>query len=97
MKKRYWPLIEHKDPPDSFAKNLTEESRYSHSMKPVWSPSGDLIAYVTGNDGFGEIVLMSAKTGVRLSRISKSFFRSKYEEIRTDGSGLAWAAVGLFV
>ena len=94
VKKRYWPLIEHKDPPDSFAKNLTEESRYSHSMKPVWSPSGDLIAYVTGNDGFGEIVLMSAKTGAALSRISKSFFRSKYEEIRTDGSGLAWSPDG---
>ena len=94
VKKKYWPLIAHKDLPDSIAKNLTEKSRYSHNVKPVWSPSGDLIAYVTGNDGFGEIVLMSAKTGKRLSRISKHFFGHKYEDIRTDGSGLAWSPDG---
>jgi Tol biopolymer transport system component len=100
LKKRYWPMIEHKDMPDAVAKNLTEKSRYSHNMKPVWSPSGDLVAYLTGNEGFGEIVLMSSKTGKRMFRISKSFFQSEYEEIRTDpnpespSSGIAWSPDG---
>lgn len=94
MQKKYWPMIDHKDMPNSIAKNLTEKSRYSHNVKPVWSPSGDLIAYITGNDGFSEIVLASAKDGSRLERISKDFFGSKYEEIRSDGSGLAWSPDG---
>ncbi len=98
VRKRYWPLIEHRELPDLVAKNLTEKSKYSHNIKPVWAPSGDIIAYVTGNEGFLEIVLMSAKTGERIKRITKRFFREKYEEIRTDfggfGRSLAWAPDG---
>ncbi len=98
VRKRYWPLVEDRELPDLVAKNLTEESRYSHNIKPVWSPSGDIIAYVTGNEGFLEIVLMSAKTGERIERVTKRFFREKYEEIRTDfggfGRSLAWAPDG---
>ena len=98
VRKRYWPLVEDRELPDLVSKNLTEKSRYSHNIKPVWSPSGDIIAYVTGNEGFLEIVLMSAKTGERIKRVTKRFFREKYEEIRTDFSGfgrsLAWASDG---
>ena len=98
VKKRYWPLIVDRELPDLVAKNLTEKSRYSHNIKPIWSPSGDIVAYVTGNEGFLEIVLMSAKTGERIKRVTKQFFREKYEEIRTDFSGfgrsLAWSPDG---
>lgn len=94
VQKKYWPMIEHKNMPDSIAKNLTKKSRYSHNVKPIWSPSGDLTAYITGNDGFSEIVLASARNGSRLERISKDFFGSKYEEIRSDGSGLVWSPDG---
>ncbi len=98
VRKRYWPLIEDRELPSIVARKLTEQSRFSHNIKPVWSPSGDLIAYITANDGFLEIVLMSAKTGEKLNRITKRFFRNKYEEIRTDSSGsdqsLAWSPDG---
>ena len=98
VRKRYWPLIEDRELADLVSKNLTEEERYSHNIKPGWSPSGDIIAYVTGNDGFLEIVLMSAKTGERIERVTKQFFREKYEEIRTDfggfGRSLTWAPDG---
>ena len=98
VRKRYWPLIEDKELPNLVAKELTENSRFSHNIKPVWSPSGDIIAYVTANNGFLEIILMSAKTGEKLDRITKRFFRNKYEEIRADSSGfdqsLAWAPDG---
>lgn len=98
VRKRYWPLIQDMELPNIAAKVLTEKARFSHNIKPVWSPSGDLIAYITANEGFLEIVLMSAKTGERLERITKRFFRNKYEEIRTDSSGfdrsLAWAPDG---
>ena len=97
-RKRFWPLIQNKELPNIVAKKLTENSRFSHNIKPVWSPSGDLIAYITANEGFLEIVLMSAKTGEKLDRITKRFFRNKYEEIRTDSSGydqsLAWSPDG---
>ncbi len=98
VRKRYWPLIEDKDLPSIVTRKLTEKSRFSHNIKPAWSPSGDLIAYITANDGFLEIVLMSSKTGEKLDRITKRFFRNKYEVIRTDSSGtdqsLAWSPDG---
>ncbi len=98
VRKRYWPLIQDMELPNINAKVLTEKAKFSHNIKPVWSPSGDIIAYITGNEGFLEIVLMSAKTGEPLDRITKRFFRNKYEEIRTDVSGydqsLTWAPDG---
>ena len=94
IQKKYWPMVQHKDSPDTIAKNLTDESRHSSNFKPAWSPSGDIIAYITGSDGFGEIVLMSAKSGKRLARISRRFFGSKYEDLRMDGSGIAWSPDG---
>ena len=98
LRKRYWPLIEDRELPNIVSRKLTENSRFSHNIKPVWSPSGDIVAYVTANEGFLEIVLMSSKTGKKLDRITKRFFRNKYEEIRTDSSGfdrsLAWAPNG---
>ena len=101
VRKRYWPLIEDKELPNLVAKELTEHARFSHNIKPVWSPSGEIIAYITGNDGFLEIILMSAKTGKKLDRITKRFFRNKYEEIRTDSSGLdqslAWSPDGDYI
>lgn len=98
LRKRYWPLIEDRELPNIVSRKLTEDSRFSHNIKPVWAPSGDIIAYLTANEGFLEIVLMSSKTGKKLDRITKRFFRNKYEEIRADSSGLdrslAWAPNG---
>ncbi len=98
VRKRYWPLIEDKELPYIAARKLTEQVRFSHNIKPVWSPSGDIVAYITANEGFLEIVLMSSKTGKQLDRITKRLFRDKYEEIRTDSTGfdqsLTWAPDG---
>ena len=98
LRKRYWPLIEDQELPNIVSRKLTENSRFSHNIKPIWSPSGDIVAYITANEGFLEIVLMSSRTGKKLDRITKRFFRNKYEEIRTDSSGfdrsLAWAPSG---
>jgi len=98
VRKRFWPLIEDKELPYIAARKLTEQVRFSHNIKPVWSPSGDIVAYITANEGFLEIVLMSSKTGKQLDRITKRLFRDKYEEIRTDSTGfdqsLTWAPDG---
>ncbi len=98
LRKRYWPLIEDRELPNIVSRKLTENARFSHNIKPVWSPSGDIVAYITANEGFLEIVLMSSRTGKTLDRITKRFFRNKYEEIRTDSSGfdrsLAWSPNG---
>ena len=94
VKKQYFPLVQNKAYPQDIAKNLTKTSKYSHSIKPIWSPSGDLVAYITGNDGFSEVVLVSAKDGKRMFRISKRFFRRKYEDIRSDGHALSWSPDG---
>ena len=94
IKKQYFPLVQSRAYPQDVAKNLTKDSKYSHSIQPAFSPSGDLVAYITGNAGFSEIVLSSTKDGKQLFRVSRSFFRSKYEEIRTEGRALSWSPDG---
>jgi hypothetical protein len=95
IKKQYWPRIADKQSPDSIGTNLTERNRGSdYNIKPAWSPSGDLIAYITSEDGYDEIRTVSAKDGKLFSRITKRIHGEQYDSIREKGSGLAWSSDG---
>ena len=95
IKKQYWPRIADKQSPDSIGINLTGKNRGSYyNIKPAWSPSGDLIAYITSQDGYDEIRTISAKDGKRFSRITKRLHGERYDSIRERGSGLAWSPDG---
>jgi Tol biopolymer transport system component len=95
VKKKYWPSIADKQTPSLMDKNLTKEQQNSYyNVKPAWSPSGELIAYITYQDGYEEIKIISAKDGKLFSRITKSFQGDKYNTIREKGSGLAWSKDG---
>ncbi len=95
IKKRYWPKIADKQNPDSIGNNLTEKnSSCYHNTKPEWSPSGDLVAYITYKDGYEEIVVVSAKNGKLFSRLTKQLRGEYYDSIRDRGHGLAWSPDG---
>ncbi|MBC8230157.1 PD40 domain-containing protein [bacterium] len=94
IKRKYWPMIQYKKMPDEIATQLTGQKSESNNFKPVWSVSGDLIAYLTSESGYYEIRLISAKDGRLIERISKKFYRDEYEHIHTEGSGLTWSPDG---
>jgi len=89
LKKQYWPMIKDKETPELFAKPLTKNKRYVNNVKPVWLPSGELIAYITNEDEHEEVVLISAKDGQKVSRLTKHLYPQEYETIRTTGNGIS--------
>jgi len=94
IKRKYWPMIQYKKMPDETATQLTGQKSESNNFKPVWSVSGDLIAYLTSESGYYEIRIISAKDGRLMERISKKFYQDEYEHIHSEGSGLAWSPDG---
>ncbi|HIE28540.1 TPA: hypothetical protein EYP66_14765 [Candidatus Poribacteria bacterium] len=94
IKRKYWPMIQYKKMPDEIATQLTGKKSESNNFKPVWSVSGDLIAYITSESGYYEIRIISAQDGRLIERISKKFYRDEYENIRSEGSGIAWSPDG---
>jgi len=94
IKRKYWPMIQYKKMPDEIATQLTGQKSESNNFKPVWSVSGDLIAYLTSESGYYEIRIISAKDGRLIERISKKFYRDEYEHVHSEGSGLAWSPDG---
>ncbi|MBM3234830.1 hypothetical protein FJZ31_00890 [Candidatus Poribacteria bacterium] len=94
IKRKYWPMIQYKKMPDEIATQLTGKKSEANNFKPVWSVSGDLIAYITSEYGYDEIRIISAKDGKLIERISKGFYQDGYEDIRSEGSGIAWSPDG---
>ena len=75
VRKRYWPPSSRTENcPTLSRRTLPKNQDIPTTSNPSGHPSGDIIAYVTGNEGFLEIVLMSAKTGERIERVTKRFF-----------------------
>lgn len=94
VKKKYWPMIKDRKMPNLFAKRLTKSKGYVNNVRPVWSPSGDLIAYITNENDFEEIVLISAKDGSKFYRLTEDLYPEEYESIRTSGNGISMSKDG---
>ena len=90
IKRQYWPMIQYKKMPDEFATQLTGKKSMANSFKPVWSKSGELIAYITSEEGYDEIRIISAKDG-KVIATTKKFHHSGYENIRAEGTGIDWS------
>ena len=60
----------------------------------MWSPSGDLIAYITSTDSSNEIRIVSVKDGQLFTKINESNVDDGYESIRESGTGLSWSPDG---
>jgi hypothetical protein len=105
LKDRFKPFRD-KERPADYGRNLApnpERSSFVGSLSIEPSPSGDLIAMVTGNrrDQELDIVLMSAKDGAIIRNLTSGFDQSRgFEFIITPGMRfnmvpwLSWAASG---
>jgi hypothetical protein len=105
LKDRFKPFRD-KERPADYGKNLApdpEKSSFSNALSAEPSPSGDLIAVVTGNrnDREYDIVLLSAKDGSVIRNLTKGFDQDKGFEYITPPGGrfitvpwMSWSPAG---
>jgi hypothetical protein len=105
LKDRFKPFRD-KERPADYGRNLApdpEKSSFSNALSVEPSPSGDLLAVVTGNrrDQEADIVLVSAKDGTVIRNLTKGFDQDKgFEFIVTPGQRwnrvpwLSWSSSG---
>ncbi len=94
IKKRYLPEIGTRQTVNSIGKNLTKAKNDYSNAKPIWSPSGDLIAYIAQTGVKSEIMIVSSRDGEIILNINSGSVDGGYESIRESGSGLAWSHNG---
>ena len=93
LRKRYYPLVEERDMPDAFSKQVTHAEDGSY-LKFAWSPSGDLLACITTEGGHYDINIISSSDGRIIMQPISHLYRSQYEEIQSRGNGIAWSPDG---
>jgi len=105
LKNRFKPFRD-KERPADYGKNLApnpQKTRYANVYSIEPSPSGELIAAMTGNrrDQELDIVLLSAKDGSVIKNLTSGFDQDKgFEYIATPGSRwnsvswMSWSPVG---
>ncbi len=105
LKDRFKPFRD-KERPNDYGRNLApnvERTPFSNALTVEPSPSGDLLAIVTGNgrDREYDIVLVSAKDGSVIRNLTSGFDQSQgFEFLVTPGSRwntvpwLSWAPAG---
>ena len=105
LKDRFKPFRD-KERPSDYGRNLApnpEKSSFSNALSAEPSPSGDLIAVVTGNrkDQEADIVLVSGRDGSVIRNLTKGFDQSNgYEFLITPGGRwntvpwMTWAPEG---
>jgi hypothetical protein len=105
LKDRFKPFRD-KERPADYGRNLApnpQRTRYTNVYSIEPSPSGDLIAAMTGNrrDYELDIVLLSAKDGAVIRNLTKGFDQDKgFEYISTSGGRwntvpwMSWSPVG---
>jgi hypothetical protein len=105
LKDRFKPFRD-KERPADYGRNLApdpEKSSFSNGLSVEPSPSGDLLAVMTGNrkDQEADIVLVSSKDGTVIRNLTKGFDQSHgFEFIVTPGQRwnrvpwISWAPAG---
>lgn len=92
LKRKYWPDVGTKESPVSLKQNITEKDNSYNNVKPTWSPSGDLIAFIAHYDTHEDIKIVSSIDGKEFIRLSELIQRQ--DTIREKGTGLAWSPDG---
>jgi Tol biopolymer transport system component len=96
MKKRYWPEISKREEPKEFAKQLTDHTKDGSNFneKPVYSPTGQVIAVFSDRKDYTEIYLLSAIDGRVIDRLVKGERSSDLESLHWYTSGMSFSPDG---
>ena len=73
LKKEYWPDIANRDPIEDISEKLTDHKKQMnfYNISPAISPDGSMVAALSDQSGFFDIVLFDAMTGKKLKVLLK--------------------------
>ena len=94
LKKEYWPDIADRDPLEDIAEKLTDhkKSRNFYHISPALSPDGSMVAALSDQSGYFDIVLFNAMTGKRIKSLVKGSRSVNFEELKWLQPGISWSS-----
>ena len=99
LRKKYWPLVKEKKEPSAFSRALTDHLSDGsfYNLKPVWSPDGKSIAFLTDKHIYMNIILVDEESGKESDVIVKSGTTADYEEMHSKDNALSWSRDGKYL
>ena len=96
LRKRYWPDIEHRQPPEDVGKRLTDhvKQRTFLNNSPALSPKGDRMVYLSSQSDYIDIHLMNTIDGKDKGRLIQGQRSEIFEEMHWTNPGMDWSPDG---
>lgn len=95
MRKRYWPLLQHRDYVSEFASRVVDNDEVRGLyMSPEWSLGGDMLA-VLSTDGVEQHVdIIRVSNGRRVQRVTTGMRTRVFDDLTFGDGTVAWAPDG---
>ena len=95
MRKRYWPLLQHRDYVSEFATRVVDDDEvHGLYMAPEWSLGGDMLA-VLSTDGVEQHVdIIRVSNGRRVQRVTTGMRARVFDDLTFGDGTVAWAPDG---
>ncbi|MCK5146088.1 PD40 domain-containing protein [bacterium] len=96
LRKRYWPDIEKREPPEDIATRLTDHKKEKVFLNnsPSLSPKGDKLVYLSNRSDYIDIHMLTTFDGKDRGRIVKGQRSEIFEELHWTRPGMSWSPDG---
>ena len=93
LKKNYWPDINNRDPIEEISEQLTDhkKSKNFYHVSPALSPDGSMVAALSDQSGYFDIVLFDAMTGKKIKTLVNGSRSVNFEELKWLQPGISWS------
>lgn len=96
LEKTYFPEVGKRQEPEDFAKRLTDHEKLGNFVNhsPAISPVGGRIAFISDQEDYFDIYLISTYTGEILTKLVKGQRSERVEEMHWLRPGISWSPDG---
>ena len=93
LKKEYWADINERDPLEDMSEKITDhkKSRNFYNVSPSISPNGSMVAVLSDQMGYFDILILDAITGKKIKKLVKGNRSVDFEELKWLQPGLSWS------
>ncbi len=93
LKKEYWPDVKDRDPLEDMSEKLTDHKKAKnfYNVSPALSPDGSMVAVLSDQSGYFDILILDAMTGKKIKRLIKGNRSVDFEELKWLQPGLSWS------